>query len=174
MREAAHEVQARQQEENRERAQSELDLPAPHIAAPAPAAIKERILALITADPATAMLIRRGRRVADYLHGDCLALYVHREEHFGDLPEQEREAVERHLNFARNLRIETRIVYGEDIARTVVDFAHRNQVTQLFLSRSLQRYRPSFLRGNLIRNLIRLARDIQVTVVAVRRRADES
>ncbi len=38
---------------------------------------KERILIHITADPSTAMLIRRGRRVADYLRADCTALFVH-------------------------------------------------------------------------------------------------
>src|SRR5882724_12635649 len=38
---------------------------------------KERILIHITADPSTAMLIRRGRRVADYLRSDCTALFVH-------------------------------------------------------------------------------------------------
>ena len=39
---------------------------------------KERILIHITADPATAILIRCGCRVADYLHADCMALFVHR------------------------------------------------------------------------------------------------
>jgi hypothetical protein len=32
---------------------------------------KERILIHITVNPSTAMLICRGRRVADYLHADC-------------------------------------------------------------------------------------------------------
>ena len=43
--------------------------------------------------------------------------------------------MERHLNFARNLHIETRILEGDDVASTLVDFGRRNQVTQIFLTR---------------------------------------
>ena len=53
---------------------------------------KERILIQITADPATAMLIRRGRRVADYLHADCTALFVHQAPELSQLPGEERQA----------------------------------------------------------------------------------
>src|ERR1700757_2549912 len=53
---------------------------------------KECILIHITADPSTAMLIRRGRRVADYLHADCLALFVHKTPELSDLPAVDREA----------------------------------------------------------------------------------
>ncbi len=168
MREAAHEVQVRQFADASAADQALAELPAEGGLAPAPTAAKERILLLITADPATAMLIRRGRRVADFLHGDCLALYVHREDHFSDVPAAEREAVEAHLNFARNLRIETRVIPGREVARTVADFARRNQVTQIFLARPL--LRPPFFRGNLIRDIIRIARDMQITVVATHRR----
>ncbi len=63
----------------------------------------ERILIYVTGDPSTAMLIRRGKRVADYLHVDCFAVAIS-----GKSDEQ--AAVERHLNFARNLHIETRVL----------------------------------------------------------------
>lgn len=170
MREAAHEVQVRQDEYDATAAKVSPDVATEAAAVAAPATAKERILVLITADPATAMLVRRGRRVADYLDGDCLALYVHPQEHLGDLPTQEREAVEAHLNFARNLRIETRILQGQDIAQTVVDFARRNQVTQIFLARPFLSPRSSFLGSNLVRDIIRQAREFQITVVATRRR----
>src|SRR5207247_10133643 len=52
---------------------------------------KERILIHITADPSTAMLIRRGRRVADYLHADCTALFVHQTPELSQLPAEERQ-----------------------------------------------------------------------------------
>src|SRR4029077_6334248 len=39
-------------------------------------ATRERLLLLVGPDPASAALIRRGRRVADYQHADCLAVYV--------------------------------------------------------------------------------------------------
>ena len=128
--------------------------------------MQENILLLVTSDPATAMLIRRVRRVADYLHANCLALYVHREDHFNEVPAEEREAVEKHLNFARNLRIETRIAPGQNVAHTIADFARRNQVTQIFLARSLLRSRSTPFSGNLVRDIIRLAPTLQIIVAA--------
>jgi len=64
----------------------------------------------VTGDPSSAMLIRRAKRVADYLHADCFAVAVSRHSDSRDNPE--REAVDRHLNFARNLRIEARVLEG--------------------------------------------------------------
>ena len=131
---------------------------------------KERILIHITADPSTAMLIRRGRRVADYLHADCTALFVHQTPELSQLPLEERQAVEKHLRFARSLQIETRVFAGSDIAKTVVDFARRNQVAQIFVARSpvglLERLRGK----DFTEDIVRLAQDLQITVVADRSR----
>ena len=76
------------------------------------------------------MLIRRGKRVADYLHADCLAVHVAA----GGDPD--REAVERHMSFARNLRIETHVIQGKDVPRAIADFARARGVTQIFMGRS--------------------------------------
>jgi len=51
----------------------------------------------------------------------------------------------------------------------VVEFARRNQVTQIFLSRGMLRARSSPMGGKLVRNIIRLAHDMQIIVVASRR-----
>ena len=131
---------------------------------------KERILIHITADPSTAMILRRGRRVADYLHADCTALFVHRTAEVSQLPAKEREAVEKHLRFARGLQIETRIVGGNDVAKTVVEFARRHQATQIFVAHSQTRLRERLRGRNFAENIVRLAQDLQVTVVADRTR----
>ena len=122
----------------------------------------DRVLIHITDEPATAMLIRRGRRVADYLRAECFAVYVSPRSDLAELPAEKRESVEKHLNFARNLHIETRILHGQNPAETLVGFAHRHQITQIFLTRSGSR--------RLISRVLRLARDIQITVVAERKK----
>ncbi|MBZ5608826.1 MAG: histidine kinase [Acidobacteriia bacterium] len=129
----------------------------------------DRILILVTADPSSAMLIRRGKRMADYLHADCFAVAVSVDQSGREAPSPDREAVERHLNFARNLHIEARVLEGHDVAKTVVEFARLNGVTQLFVARPA-RTRAALLSGNLLRNVVRLARDMQVTIVADRSR----
>ena len=114
------------------------------------------------------MLIRRGRRVADYLQADCFAVFVHAEMDFTALPTAKREAVERHLNFARNLHIETRVLQGEDIAITLLDFARLRNITQIFMVRPQYSPWEGFIGRNLIHRIVRHARDMQVTLVAER------
>jgi len=134
----------------------------------APTPVNDRILLIITEHPSTAMLIRRGRRVADYLQADCLAVFVHSEVDFASLPLAKREAVERHLTFARNLHIETRVLQGEDITSTLIDFARLHSITQIFMVRPQYSPWEGFLGRNPIHRIVRHARDMQVTIVAER------
>ena len=95
------------------------------------------------------MLIRRGRRVADYLNSSCTAVCV------GHGPE-----LDRYLEFCRNLRIQTQVIEGKEPARAVTEFARLNGVTQIFATRAA----PD------IDKLVHLARDMQVTIVSERKR----
>jgi two-component system sensor histidine kinase KdpD len=135
----------------------------------APVPLNDRLLVYVTEHPSTAMLIRRGRRMADYLQADCFAVFIHEGE-FSTLPKAKREAVERHLTFARNLHIETRVLQGLDIANTLIDFARLHNITQIFMVRPQYSPWEGFLGRNLIHRIVRHARDMQVTIVAERRR----
>jgi two-component system sensor histidine kinase KdpD len=147
LRQAAHEVDVRQEEQRP----------------------TDRFLIHVTGEPATAMLIRRGRRVADYVRAECFAIYVSSTGDLSSLRAAEREAVERHLNFARNLHIETRTLRGQDRAATLVEFARRHQITQIFLARSRsQGWKPLGARS-VVSQVIALAQEIQVTVIAERK-----
>src|SRR5690349_14159754 len=77
--------------------------------APSPHARVERVLLVVGPDPATAALIRRGRRVADYLRAECLAVYAAKSASLDHLTPTERENLQRQLNFARGLHIDTQI-----------------------------------------------------------------
>jgi len=130
----------------------------------------DRILIHITVEPTTAMLLRRGRRVADYLRAECFAIYISPRGDLSEFPEAKRDSVEKHLNFARNLHIETRILHGQNPAVTLVEFAHRHQITQIFLTRSPSRRFKLIPVRTLASQVLRLAQDIQVTVVAERKK----
>jgi len=131
----------------------------------------ERILIHITESPATAALIRRGKRVADYLNADCFAVCVLRTASIADLPKATREALEQHLDFARKLHIEAIVLQGQDVASSLVDFARRNRVTQAFLAKPQKRTIALLTKMHMVMKVVRLAKDMQVTLVADRRRA---
>lgn len=133
----------------------------------------DRILILVTEDPSSAALIRRGRRVADYLKAECFAVCVLPDGSLHNIPAGQRETVEKHMSFARNLHIETRVLQGEDVAQTLADFARLQQVTQIFLARPQQKMWPVMFGRGLVERVVRLAHDIQVTIVAEHRRQHE-
>ncbi len=162
LRETAHEVEHRSLDGDSAR-QAEK-------AAPGIAPGHHKILVFVTADPASAMLIRRAKRVSDFLDAECFAITVQPSGDLSGLPEAEREAIERHLNFARNLRIETRIFEGEDVARALVDFARRNQITQVFLARPRVRSWTRLFGRDVAERTVNLARDMQVVIVSERER----
>jgi two-component system sensor histidine kinase KdpD len=142
LRQTAHEVDIRQ-------------------AAPTPS--PDRILIHVTPRPASVALIRRGRRVADYLNAECFAVAV--------LPDNAAAPsdLEQQLDFARKLHIESRILEGRDEAQALVDFARLNGVTQIFVARPPKPALPFFHRKPIAFRIVELAKDIQVTVVAEHR-----
>jgi two-component system sensor histidine kinase KdpD len=169
LRQTAHEVEIRQVDYESPGFQA--DLPnGDESGTAAPHQTSDRILIHVTGDPSTAMLIRRGKRVADYLHADCFAVAISRDTDSRD--GAERETVERHLNFARNLHIEARMLQGADVAKTLVEFARLNGVTHLFLARPRQSQWPAAFRKTLVQQVVRLASDMQVIIVADRGVAD--
>ncbi|HWC99503.1 MAG TPA: sensor histidine kinase KdpD [Candidatus Sulfopaludibacter sp.] len=123
---------------------------------------KERLLICLTGRPASANLIRRAKRVADYLQAGCVAVHVASDS-------AGREAAERHLSFARNLRIETHVLEGDDVALTIAEFARRQAITQIFMGRSLPPAWWNLFGETIVQRVVRHARDMQVTIVAERR-----
>jgi two-component system sensor histidine kinase KdpD len=142
---------------------------APHSLPPAIRQEQERILIHITESPETAGLIRRGRRVADYLKADCFAVCVLPCGTLEEMPAAAREALDRHLTFARKLQIETRVLEGKDDAATLVDFARRNGVTQIFLAKPRKLILPVLQKRQTAMRAVDLAKDMQVIIVAERR-----
>ena len=128
----------------------------------------QKVLVMVTADPKTVMVIRRARRVSDFLGAECFAVAVQPSEDLSGVPEPEREAIEKHLSFARNLHIETRILGGEDAAAVLLDFARRNGVTQIFVTRPSGRMWVPLLSRDPVQRIISQAKDMQVVIVSER------
>jgi two-component system sensor histidine kinase KdpD len=130
----------------------------------------ERILIHVTDSLGTSALIRRGQRVADYLKGDCFAVCVVPSAVAAqDAPDS--RTVAEHLDFARRLHIETRTLIADDAARALVAFARANAVTHIFLPRPARRLLAFLSRRHTTMRVVALAHDMQVTVVAERKKS---
>jgi two-component system sensor histidine kinase KdpD len=160
LRQAAHEVEHRLSEEETRLLPADGVLAAPRR--------HHKILALVTANPRTAMVIRRAKRVSDFLGAECFAVAVQPTGDLSGLDPADREAIERHLNFARNLHIETRVLEGDDVASTLVDFGRRNQVTQIFLTRPERKAWPPLLSRDPAQKVLSLAKDMLIVIVSDR------
>lgn len=143
LRQTAHQIEEKREEEE--------EALAPQSVVSSHSGRHEHILVWLTPHPSTAMLIRRGRRVADYLNSMCTAVCV------GQSPE-----LDRYLEFCRNLRIATEVIETDKQgpARAVSDYARAHGVTQIFATRNA----PD------IQKLVHQARDMQVTIVSERMR----
>jgi two-component system sensor histidine kinase KdpD len=127
----------------------------------------ERILVHITPDPSTAVLIRRAWRVAEFIKAGCVAVYVRSAAHH--VGPWESETVEKHLRFARELHIETRLLEGDREAETLVNFARLSGITQIYIARP--RYTPwqRLFTTNPVHRIVRLAPDMRLIIVAGRK-----
>jgi two-component system sensor histidine kinase KdpD len=74
------------------------------------------------------------------------------------------------MSFARNLRIQTHVVEGEDVPRSIAEFARAHRVTQIFVGRSPARRWWKRFGETIVQQVVRQSRDIQITIVAERRR----
>ncbi len=130
----------------------------------------QKILVNVTADPSTAMLLRRARRVADHLQAICIAVYVHSKEESSAVHAEDRPTVDRHLRFAENLHVPTEIIHGKNRAQALVDYARKKGVTQLFLTRGARPKRRWFPGLDFTDQVLQQASEMEVTVVAERSR----
>ncbi len=161
LRETAFEVESRH-------SPAEIDAPA-QASLEHPAGRKaERVLVFLTPEPSTAALIRRGKRVADYLKGECLAVAVCPAGELASLPPADRENLEKHLQFARNLHVPTSLLSGRNIAQEIASFAQEHAITQIYIARPKQTRLRFGSRRNIVRELTRLASAVEITIVAER------
>ncbi len=119
---------------------------------------QERILVCITPKVNAARMIDRARLSRDRFHGELFVTYV-TQPHLSAL---EQDALERNLALARGAGAEIKLLDGEDPVATIIDFARKHGITQIFIGHSLSgHWRARFTRTTVDR-LVRAADGIDV------------
>ena len=129
-----------------------------------PWAAGERIVVLVGPDPMASVLVRAGRRLADMMDAPWIAVHVER-------PNQPAVNVERaaRLNeafkLAEQLGGSTQMLTGEDIVGCVLDYAQRNNATQIVIGKGRDSRWREVLGRSLAGAFIRRARGAALHIV---------
>jgi two-component system sensor histidine kinase KdpD len=121
---------------------------------------QERILVCVTPRSNAAVMIRRGRRQADRFHGDLHVVYVQQD----DLSPADQEVLHHNLEAAQQAKAHVEILNGEDPIETILEFANRQGITQIFVGHSQRSGFASRLRANPVERLIMEADGIDVRI----------
>jgi two-component system sensor histidine kinase KdpD len=121
---------------------------------------QERILVCMTPRANAAKMLASGRRNADRFHGDLFAIYVTQQ----NLTPEDRTALERNITLARAQEATIDVLEGKNPVATILDYAHRQGITQIFVGHNLNRTWRARLRGSPLDQLIRNAEGMDVRV----------
>ena len=123
----------------------------------------ERILVAVGATPFSESLIRMTRRWAGMLDASWIALHV---EGSTSVSEEDKDRVLKNLALARLLGAEVMHKEGDDLSREIIDVANKENVTQIIVGKSPQRYwQRLFGVPSLTDKLVELSGEIDIHVV---------
>jgi two-component system, OmpR family, sensor histidine kinase KdpD len=127
----------------------------------------ERVMVCVDEQPQAQNLIRRGWRMANRYNAELLAVFVETARWASASPEQKR-ALEENLRFAEDLGAEPLRVQGSDVAAALMRIAHDKNVGSIIIGHSRHGRLHELLRRSVVHNLLGLAGDVDVHVVADR------
>ena len=129
-----------------------------------PWAAGERIIVLIGPDPMAAALVRAGRRLAEMMDAPWTVIHVERP----SSPPPSAEAMARvneALKLAEQLGGSTHVLTGDDIVAGVLEYAQRNNATQIVIGKGRDSRLRELLGRSLAGALIRRARGAALHIV---------
>jgi two-component system sensor histidine kinase KdpD len=125
----------------------------------------DRILVCIGPAPASAHLVRAGRRMAGRLHAPWTAAWVERPG-ARPLSDTDRERLEAHLRLAESLGAEVARLVGARPAEALLDYARSHNVTRIVLGKPTHARWRDRLRGSLLDEVVRGSGEIEVHAIA--------
>jgi two-component system, OmpR family, sensor histidine kinase KdpD len=127
----------------------------------------EKVLVCVNEKPGSQRVIRRGWLLANRLQAELVAVFV-------ETPGWEkaspgaRESVEENLRFAEDLGATLARVSGPEVAKELVKVAHEQNAASIVLGHSRHGRVRELLRGSVADEVLRLAPDIDVHIIAER------
>jgi two-component system sensor histidine kinase KdpD len=134
-------------------------------AIPGPWAAGEHILVSVGSGPLSERLVRTTRRQADRMGAQWTAIYVETPAHHR-LSKKAKEQLARTLQLAEKLGATTVTMFGLNIASTVIDYAHRHNITRIIVGKTLRPRWQEYVFGSVVDQLIHDSGPIDVYVIS--------
>ncbi len=133
---------------------------------PGPWPARDRILVCISSHPLGERLIRTGRRLSDNLGVEWIVAFVETPGHT-HMPVENQERIVQNLHLAEQLGARIENLSGASVADTVLEFAHRNNVTKIIAGKPLRPRWFELLRGgSVVDQIIRKSGMIDIYVIS--------
>jgi two-component system, OmpR family, sensor histidine kinase KdpD len=128
-----------------------------------PWATHERLLVCVGPSPSSTKILRTAKRMAAAFGGDWLAVAVNT----GAIPASSvaSELTARNLQFAERLGAETHTLIGQNVAQTVLDYAHSRNVTKIIAGKTAQPLWKRIFRRTVVEELLAHSGDIDIYVI---------
>ncbi len=128
--------------------------------------VTERLLVCVSGSPFSERLIRSTRRLADELKAPWHTIYIETPGGGSHLREN-REHIWRYLRLAESLGAQVASITATSVARALIDYAVRCNITKIVVGKPSRPRWREFLRQPLVDQVIRLSGAIDVYVVSI-------
>ncbi len=132
---------------------------------------RERIVVGLTGAPSGDRLIRRAARIAERSRGELIGVHVSARDARSPASV---EVLERHRRLLADLGGEYHEVVAADVVVALVDFARRENASQLVLGASRRSRWDEFVRGSVVNRVVRHSRAVDVHVTSTTGLDDEA
>lgn len=126
--------------------------------------IHERVLVCLSTYPNSLQLLRRGARIAGYMHAPLYAIFVNNPERF--LTRGEALHLETCERLCREFGGEFIRVDSHDIAGAIAIVANKYRITQIVMGESQKSRWKILLKGSLTHKLLRLLHQVDVHIIS--------
>jgi two-component system sensor histidine kinase KdpD len=133
--------------------------------------IHERVLVCISTYPNSLQLLRRGSRLANYMHAPLYAVFVDNPDRF--LSRDESLHIETCEKLCKEFGGEFIRVKNHDIAEAIAETATKYRITQIVMGESQKSRLKILLKGSLTHKLLRLIQQIDVHIISTNKELGE-
>lgn len=125
--------------------------------------IEEHILAGLSSSPTNPKIIRTAARMANAYHAKFSCIFVQTADFF-TMTEENCNRLKENINLAKSLNANIEIVFGNDIARSLIEYAQNTNVTKIIVGRSATKKRL-FSKPALTDILLKEAEFLEVNII---------